>query len=110
MGRTFILQVPRRKDISLEALGEYVELLPENNPRPSVFSPDFGRMVLANARSKDFDPEHDYFAIVGSMASMVVAVGAMIKRYGSIRALIYHSSQATYIPVDLGELDEATTS
>lgn len=113
MPKVFIVQRPRRRDIEvsgLAAFGEPVELLPDEMRRPSVFDTQaFASVVLKQLAKHRYDPEEDYFAVVGSVIGLVIGVlAASMAVDVKMRLLVYNAASNEYraVTVDLNTLED----
>lgn len=112
MARVFILQTPRRDmDVSKALSYGKIDVLffasPTGSPRPSIFRVgEFSRALLKRLREASYDPDVDYFCIVGSIVSMTISVAALVNAYKKIRVLLYNSTQESYVARIIGDIDE----
>lgn len=88
---------------SLSDYGKVVELITDDERRPPIFDTEFGNLIIKKLIDNDYDPDKDMFAIVGSLATMVIATGALVHTYGNITTLQYEASECRYIPVEIGD-------
>lgn len=106
MNRVFILQQPRRRDLDLSSLndfGQVVELITDDERRPPIFDTEFGNMIIDKLEEANFDPRKDKFAIVGSLATMVIATGVLIHMFGNVTTLQYDANECRYVSVEIGD-------
>lgn len=114
MPRVFMVQYPRRRDIStagLEAFGPIIELLPDDARRPPVFEGSaFVKHVIQRLAAEHYNPAEDYFVVVGSVIGLVLGlIGAISAVDYKLRLLVYNAAANAYseITLDLDHLEDA---
>lgn len=103
--RVFVVEPYRQNGVNVgraAAHGSIKYLFAEHGSRPSIWADDFVPMLLARLEHNGFDPERDFFAVVGHMVTVVMSATAIVAKYGSARGLYYSSANQHYVERQLG--------
>jgi hypothetical protein len=100
--RCFILD-QCTKDVQVAgAYGQIVYLFNHHKGRASVWSPEYSREVIKQLDKVKFDPKNDYLVVVGHQLNLILAIAAMITKYGTINLLFFYPPEQRYRPVSVG--------
>ena len=112
MAKVFILERlnEKQRHISLDGARDYgdiVYVFEEDSDRSSIWAESFKKELIVSFEKKGFNPEKDYFCIVGYIVPMVIAISELIVEYGEVRTLLYSAVNQSYLPKKLGANYEA---
>lgn len=110
MSKVFILEPPVVNTAKADEYGERVILFPEGESRPSMWDRTFGDAVVERLVEEGFDPEKDYFLLVGAQVPTVLAIVAIVDQYGPLRLLVFNARSETrdYQPLTVGDYRDET--
>ena len=100
--RAFAVEQGKQDLSKAKEYGRIVYLFKADGERSSIWSNDFPQEVLTALEEYNYDPENDYLIVAGSMVPIALAVGRLVSQFGSIKALLYNSSEGCYISRILG--------
>ena len=110
--RVFLIEIPRRPlDTSGAAeFGDIVLIFGPEDRRCSIFdAAEFGNQVLVRLDEMQFNPEHDWLCVAGSMVTTVLVTAAALARYRRLRLLLYNATLGHYVerPITIEEWETA---
>lgn len=79
-----------------EGFGQIVYLYKNKEARPNLFSKAFVDDVLDRLEISEFNPDKDYFLIVGGLTPLVLIASIMAKEYRDIKLLVFNMVARLY--------------
>lgn len=111
MSNVFVIEPYDRVNVNTaSSFGTIVYLFPLDGDRSSVWSSDYEVEVLDRLEALRFDPKTDHIAVVGPMATVVIAVAAIAAEYGHIPLLVFNPKDREYQSVYLGVEEDEVVS
>jgi len=102
--RVFML-APHDKNVSrAKRYGELEMIYDRDESRPSIWDEAMYDEALERLAELDYDPNHDYILIAGTMVPVVTFVARLVAEYGQIKTLCYDMVSGEYAQKLMGNI------
>lgn len=100
--KAWVLEPHHQSMKNASDFGDVTYIYDERDERPGIWSPEFVPVAVQDLIAKDFDPEHDYFVVVGNMVPLAMLLCGLVARFGRINALLFSATERSYVHRRLG--------
>lgn len=109
MSRVFIVESPRR-EVDYSSATEYGNLtfiFCKERQRPSPYNcNEFMQETYKIFEDLKFNPDKDYFCLVGNMLINALTIGVLTREYPKFNLLVYSSVDTKYVLRDISDPSE----
>lgn len=107
MSRVFVIERTRHDVSSASDYGPLKYIFPPDMHRSSLWSKEFRDELTSRLDDLGFNPKVDYILAAGNTIPLIMLVGALVARFGYVRALAFYATDRTYTPILIGDESNA---